>query len=87
MSPELFWDITPWQYRVAAESFDKRWEANHNHDAWLMWHGAALNRTSKKFPPLNDFMAGKKPVQGINENAIMTRLRQYKARFERENGS
>ena len=56
-------------------------EIEHDHKAWVMWHGVALQRM-KKMPPLKDYMAGNKPVQGIDENAIMARLRAYQKRVE-----
>lgn len=44
-----------------------------------MWHGAVLHRI-EKMPPLTDFLAGKKPSKGIDEHAIMARLKAYQKR-------
>jgi len=53
----------------------------HDHMAWFMWHAATLFRWGgkQKFPDLSVFMSKrgdekKKPVAGINEDAIMAWL-------------
>lgn len=46
-----------------------------------MWHGAMLQRC-QKLPPLQDFLSSKKPVKGIDERAIMARLKAYQKRRE-----
>jgi hypothetical protein len=66
---------------VAAAS-DERAD-RHDHMAWFMWHLAALFRHGgKKLPDIALFMTkankpkdgNKKPVDGINEDAIMAWL-------------
>lgn len=49
-----------------------------------MWHGAALIRSQKKMPPLKQFMSGKKQVKGIDECAIIDRLKAYNIRIAKE---
>lgn len=46
-----------------------------------MWNGAALQR-AKKMAPLRDFLSSKKQVNGIDDSAIMERLRAYSERVK-----
>lgn len=42
-----------------------------------MWHGAAIGGM-RKLPPLKQFLSKyKKPVKGIDEGAIIARLKAY----------
>jgi len=49
-----------------------------------MWHEAALRRC-KDLPPLAEFMGDKKQVKGVDETAIMARLKAYSKRHKEEN--
>ena len=73
--------MTPWQFNRAVDGFSKRTESEHDSKAWIMWHGAMLQRC-QKLPPLQDFLSSKKPVKGIDEHAIMARLKAYQKRRE-----
>lgn len=61
---------------------DKR-EEDHDHAAWIMYHGALLARM-KTMPPLKQFLSGKKPVKILDETAIMAHLKAYQKRYETE---
>jgi hypothetical protein len=75
--------MTPWQFKTYIDGFSDRKEQEHKHSAWIMYHGAALARASK-MPPLTAFIEHKKPVKGIDEAAIMARLKAYKKRYAQE---
>lgn len=45
---------------VILKGFAARLDREHNANAWLAWHVAALTRTTKKFPALKD-MQTKRP--------------------------
>lgn len=81
LPPHEFWALTPWQFKCCLESYGSLKNQEHDESAWLMWHGAALGRI-RKMPPLSDFMADKKAVQGIDEHAIIARLKQYQTNRE-----
>lgn len=85
ISPDVFWTLTPWQFGCCIEAYEKRFEQNHNHDVWVMWHGEALQRT-KKLPRLVDMLkdSDKKEVQGIDEAGIIDRLKAYKEKMEKK---
>lgn len=76
ISPADFWGMTPWQCFTLIKERNERALENHNRQTWLMWHGAVLQRI-EKIPPLDKFIAGKKPMRGINENAIINHLKAY----------
>ena len=87
LSPAEFWTLTPWQLRCSLEGYRMRREADHDQAAWMMWHGAVLQRV-KKIPALDEFLAGKKKrVNTIDEAAILTRLKAYNKRVTRGSGS
>lgn len=73
--------MTPWQFGQCVDAYIKKQEQEHDHRVWIMWHGEAIRRM-KKLPPLSDFMSGKKPVKGIDEAAIIARLKAYQKRVE-----
>lgn len=79
----MFWAITPWQLRKCVEASGAERADRHDHMAWFMWHLAAMFRHGgKKLPDMALFMTKnhktkdgkKKPVDGINEDAIMAWL-------------
>lgn len=79
--------MTPWLFAQTLKGFEIDLERRHNHDAWMMWHGAQLsNADPAKFPPLDRYrtITTKKQVQGIDETAILTRLKAYNLRLEKE---
>lgn len=82
----MFWSLTPWQFRVCVEAYSDKMEDDHKQSVWLMYHGAIIPKM-KKIPPLKDFLTPKKAVQGIDENAIMARLKAYNERASSGNGS
>jgi hypothetical protein len=78
----VFWRLTPWQYKCCVESANKRRADEHDHAAWLMWHNAALPKM-KEFKPLSAFLSSAhkpKAVTGIDEAAIMARMKAYNKR-------
>jgi hypothetical protein len=79
VDPQVFWGLTPWQFSLCVEAYSKKQEQEHDHKAWLMWHGAVLGRV-QKMPPLSDFTSGKKNVKRIDEHAIIARLKAYQKR-------
>lgn len=48
---------------VILKGFAARLDREHNANAWLAWHVAALTRTTKKFPALKDMQTKRKPVK------------------------
>ena len=89
ISLESFWRMTPWQLKTCAQvSADKETES-HDKFAWFMWHLAALFR-AKKMPDIKVFLSNdlknKKPVEAVNEDAIlawlMTCKENHKAKTE-----
>jgi hypothetical protein len=76
--------MTPWQLSLAIDAFVEEKRAAHDSAAWMMWHGVAISRT-KKIPPLTDFLSGENnKVKGIDELAIMERLKAYSRRHAAE---
>lgn len=82
--------MTPWQLRKCVEVSNKKQDADHDHDVWLMWHTEALAR-SKKIPRMKDFLsktlrevADKNKVQQIDEAVIIARMKAYNKRLEAE---
>ena len=76
--------MTPWQFKVCVNAYSKKEENDHDHAAWIMYHGAALTRV-KKMPELKQFLSSAKvqtPSQGINERAILERLKAYSKRVK-----
>lgn len=69
--------MTPWQFSRLVDAAVERRDSDHDRQAWFMWHQAALGGL-KKLPPLKQFLSKyKKPVKGIDEGAIMARLKAY----------
>lgn len=81
LSPSEFWPLTPWALGQLIESHIKNKNDEHNSRAWMMWHGALLGRIQNT-PPLENFLIGKKPVNLIDEEAIMARLEAYQKRVD-----
>jgi hypothetical protein len=77
--------MTPWQLSQIVKAYIEKKEEDHDHDAWIMWHGAILPKL-KTMPDLKDFLssAKKKQVQKIDEHAILARLKAYQKRVEQE---
>ncbi len=75
--------MTPWQFSLYLEGYNERRENEHNKDAWMMYHGALLTRV-KEPPKLEKFLLGRKPVKGIDEDAILAAFRSYQDRRNRE---
>lgn len=82
--------MTPWQLSACEQAHIEEKNDSHNRFAWFMWHCAALFRyKGKKIPDIDLFMikdkgdsskgGGKKPVSGVNEDAIMAWLTAAKA--------
>lgn len=85
VSPLEFWQLTPWQFGILLEAYSDKEKQDFDVAVWLVWHGAYFER-AKKLPRLKDFMQGsKKQSKGIDETAIMARLKAYQKRVE--NGS
>lgn len=92
MAPDQFWGLTPWQFRMLCEAYEIKQELQHDHDIWMHWHGAYLNRMAKKMAPLADFLAkaikkrATNAVAAIDEHAIKNRMRAYNKRLQEEKG-
>lgn len=80
--------MTPWQLSACERAHIEEKNDTHNRLAWFMWHCAALFRfRGKKIPDIDVFMVkkdkardeNKKPVEGVNEDAIMAWLLAAKA--------
>lgn len=87
LSPEDFWNLTPWLFHLCLESSREKFRQDHEHAVWLMWHGEALQRV-KKMPPMKDLLASaappdddKKQVPKIDEAVIIGRLKAYNSRL------
>ena len=78
--------MTPWHFKLAMKAHNKRRAEEHDRAAFFMWHTEALAR-HKKMPPLKSYLFeslvdkpdDKKGVKAIDENAIIGRLKGYKA--------
>lgn len=79
----MFWNLTPWQLKICLGAFSDKKKEDHDQSAWLMWHGAALERVDK-LPPLSNFLSVKKVVKGIDEAAILARLKQYQLQRDKD---
>lgn len=65
LSVEEFWALTPRELKMTLDAAEKRAEAEHDRDAWIAWHTAALVR-AKQMPTLAH-LAGRdkaKPLKG-----------------------
>jgi len=83
ISEDTFWKQTPYKTKLHMQAFQERWKMQHNHDAWMMWHGALLSIPVKGKPtPLKNFLVtdDKKEVKLIDESAILTRFKRYNER-------
>lgn len=72
--------MTPWQLTLAFRAYIRRKEAQHDHDAFMMYHGAVLARV-KRMPPFKNYLSAslKKPKKGIDERDIIGRLKAYQS--------
>lgn len=53
----LFWELTPREISYMIDAANERQKREHNQNAWLAWHVAALTRMEpKKFPNLDQLM-------------------------------
>lgn len=91
LSPDIFWNMTPWQFNCYSRGYAKSVEQKHDGDAWMMWHSELLRRESKQMRPLKDFLfkniSIKKQSKKIDEADIVRRLNKHQKAWERENGS
>lgn len=84
LSPETFWNITPWQFGLLVDASVKQKEDDHDHWAWLMYHNAVIPMM-KRTPLLDRFLSrAKKPVKGFDENAMLTFLKGYQAKRDKD---
>lgn len=51
----MFWSLTPRELSLMFEAAAERSKREHNNNAWLAWHVAALTR-AQKFPKLKDLL-------------------------------
>lgn len=68
------------------EAANEQKEADHDHDVWIMYHGALLHR-AKKMPDMKVFMSrtkNKKGVESLSGDDIMARLKIYQNNREKE---
>lgn len=54
----MFWRLTLREMHVILKGCGERLDREHNANAWLAWHVAALQR-AKKFPPLKEMQIRK----------------------------
>jgi hypothetical protein len=85
IKPAEFWDLTPWQFRCCLEAYGEMTEHRHNREVWLAWHQVAFARC-KKMPDLKTLLS-KKEMKGIDEAAIIARLKAYQQRVDNDNRS
>lgn len=52
---ETFWSLTPRELMLHFEAYEARAVREHQRDAWLAWHIAALSR-AKRLPSLRRLM-------------------------------
>lgn len=87
VSPEVFWTLTPYQFGLCMRGYEERERRQHDAAIWVGWHTAAFQK-SKRLPPLKDYLSSsKKRMQGVDEDAIMARLKAYQKRVNDGPGS
>lgn len=74
--------MTPWQFKCCIEVARDKVESDHDKKVWFMWHGAALQRM-KKLPAIKTLFFKKKTVTGVDEAAIIGRLKEYNNRLKK----
>lgn len=74
--------MTPWQFKCCMEVARDKAEGEHNNGVWFMWHSEALQRV-KKLPAIKTFLYHKKAVTGVDEAAIIGRLKEYNNRLKK----
>jgi len=75
--------MTPYQLKLCLDSYEDKIKADHENDLWIMWHSAALARC-RDMPTLRHFLGKEKEVKGVDEHAIMARLKAYSSRYKTE---
>lgn len=70
--------MTPFGFGLIIDAYNTKEKNAHILRRWEIWHMAALTRV-KKMPPLKQFIGLLKsePERGINEAAIIERLKAY----------
>lgn len=67
---ESFWDQTPrtlsFAFEAQKEIRQTAFNLQHNQNAWLAWHVAALQR-SKRMPPLHKLMVKQKQTTTLED--------------------
>lgn len=89
ISLDQFWRMTPWQLKIAVESFIETLKGEHHGRAWLAHTTALLTRVDAKHFPKLDQLTGdeNKSSKKIDEDAIKRRMQLYREEFARGNGS
>lgn len=90
MAPDMFWCLTPWQFSVALRGLEEKQNDEWDRQLFFTFLGADLPRM-KRAPKFKEFTAktmraksekNKKPVKGVNEDAIMGWLKAYQRQRE-----
>lgn len=88
MAPDIFWGLTPWQFKICLEAHQDKVQEDRDHSAYLMWHGAMLGR-AETLPPLKDYLIN--PIDEtepkIDEISIKARLMEYNKRVKNDDSS
>ena len=66
---DRFWLMTPWQFSLAVEGWNKQREMQRDSDLFLAWHSAAFQR-AKKMPKLSKILEKPKPKQKMSGDEI-----------------
>lgn len=76
---EQFWRFTPRLFRLWMEARLKARKYDHQANAWLAWHTAALP-LMKKFPALEDLMGVKRKARQQTASEMEAILKAWAAR-------
>lgn len=71
-----FWRMTPWQLAICIESMNEKMGLEFKRGCWLIWHQAAMMRSTDKMITLAALMGEEKQqVQVIDEAGILAMLK------------
>lgn len=71
-----FWTMTPWQLAVSIEALNEKMGMEFKRGCWLIWHQAAMMRSTEKMITLAKLMGEEnEQVQVIDEAGILAMLK------------